>query len=468
MPSNDDLPPLCVDLDGTLITTDSAFESMLQVLRRRPWMLLATPWWLRRGRAHLKRRLAENGMADPALLPYHEPVVSFVRNEKAKGRRVILATGSDEMVAGPIAEHVGLFDEVIASDGHTNRTGSDKVEAIGARLGDGPYDYIGNSTTDLPIWADARDALVVLASERVRRRLEAIKTPSRVFPVDSNRPRDLWRSVRPSRWIRNLLLFVPLLPAYRAVEIADWPPALVLIAGFIAFCACASAGYLFNDLVDVEPDRRHATRKQRPLAAGRVQSPALVAIGIVLVLAGLALGGLVGGAFALTLLAYLLLSTLYSMIGRASAPLQAVLLGALAMARVLAGAIMVDVAPSGWLLGFWSLLLLSLACAGIVGEARQSRSTVRPAAVHAIGLAAALASVAVLVAHLVGAPAPGLPRPWLFWFLVPLLVLWLARTLQRAMRGMLGGDPIVGSVRDPLSWAAAVAAALALALATGG
>ncbi|MEI8287978.1 MAG: apolipoprotein N-acyltransferase [Verrucomicrobiota bacterium] len=159
--------PLVVDLDGTLIRTDMMWESLSRRLRRNPLALFQILFWWTRGRAHLKQELAERVQIDPTTLPYHQRFIAWLQEEKKTGRKIILATASDFKMAQPVADHTGLFDEVLASDGQTNLRSENKLRALIHRYGERGFDYAGNSTADYAVWRGARQAVVVNASRRV-------------------------------------------------------------------------------------------------------------------------------------------------------------------------------------------------------------------------------------------------------------------------------------------------------------
>ena len=161
--------PLVVDLDGTLIRTDMMWESLSRLLRRNPLAIFQILFWWTRGRALLKQKLAARVTVDPASLPYHEKFLAWLRTEKNSGRKIILATASDLKMAQPIADHVGLFDEVLASDGQTNLRSENKLRALTEKFGPRGFDYAGNSTADFAVWRGSRQAVVVNASRRVLR-----------------------------------------------------------------------------------------------------------------------------------------------------------------------------------------------------------------------------------------------------------------------------------------------------------
>ena len=161
--------PLVVDLDGTLIRTDMMWESLARLLRHNPLAIFQILFWWTRGRALLKQKLAARVQVDPATLPYHENFITWLRAEKNSGRKIILATASDLKMAHPIATHVGLFDEVLASDGKTNLRSENKLRALTEKFGARGFDYAGNSTADFAVWRGSREAVVVNASARVLR-----------------------------------------------------------------------------------------------------------------------------------------------------------------------------------------------------------------------------------------------------------------------------------------------------------
>jgi hypothetical protein len=157
-------PPLCVDLDGTLISGDMLMETAVHLLRHRPIDLLRAPFWLASGgRAGLKKQVAERGGVDPRSLPYRASVVQFLRAQRTNGRTIFLSTAADASVARPIAEHLGLFDRVLCSDGVVNLKGEKKLAAIRPLCPDG-FDYIGDSRADLPLWQAARQSYLVAPS----------------------------------------------------------------------------------------------------------------------------------------------------------------------------------------------------------------------------------------------------------------------------------------------------------------
>jgi phosphoserine phosphatase len=176
--------PLCVDLDGTLIVSDLLWEAQMQMLKHNPLSIVSMGWWVLRGRAALKRQTALRVKLDAAALAVHEGFLQFLREEKARGRRLVLATASDAAVVAPVAAHFGVFDEVLASDGKRNLRGATKAAVLTELYGPKGFDYAGNSHMDLPVWAAARKAIVVNATEALTAKARALGNVVRVFPPE--------------------------------------------------------------------------------------------------------------------------------------------------------------------------------------------------------------------------------------------------------------------------------------------
>ena len=170
--------PLCVDLDGTLIKTDLTWEHLVRLLQRNPvWLFAVLVWWMR-GRAYMKWQLARRVSVDPATLPYHQAFLSFLREQKSAGRKLVLATASDGGMAMPVADYLGLFDEVVASDGKTNLRSGHKLKLLTKKFGERGFDYAGNARADLAVWGGAREIIVVNAAWWLDKQMQRRPTPS--------------------------------------------------------------------------------------------------------------------------------------------------------------------------------------------------------------------------------------------------------------------------------------------------
>jgi phosphoserine phosphatase len=180
--------PLCVDLDGTLINTDMLWESLKDVAHKRPWCVLLFPVWFLQGRAHLKKQVAARANVDAERLPFHHGFLEFLKVEKARGRRLILATASDQVIAERIATRFGLFDEVLGSDGQRNLRGPAKARLLVERFGLKRFDYAGNSHVDLQVWPSTRHAIIVNGSEELVEKARSVSSVSDVFPEEAGNP----------------------------------------------------------------------------------------------------------------------------------------------------------------------------------------------------------------------------------------------------------------------------------------
>jgi hypothetical protein len=300
--------PLCVDLDGTIIRTDLLWETLVQLLGRNPLNLFLVPFWWRRGRARLKAELAARTKVDVALLPYYQPLLEYLRAER-KVRPIILATASDRALAEQVAGYLDLFTEVMASDGQTNLRGKTKLAALTARFGVRGFDYAGNSSVDLAVWAGARQAIVVgrdSLADQARRRAEV----SRVFSPSSSSWQALFQTLQPLQWIKNLLIVLPALAARRLAEL---PVLVASPRAFLAFCLAGSAVCVFEALAHLEDDRRDQERRLRPFAAGDLALPAGLLLIPVLLASSVAAAWRLPASFGLMLTIYLVLEAAYSL-----------------------------------------------------------------------------------------------------------------------------------------------------------
>ena len=453
--------PLIVDLDGTLLNTDMLHESALVMMRDHPSDVWRLPGWLARGKAALKRGISERFRFDPALLPYNEPFVAWLRGERQAGRTLALCTASDAAIARPIAAHLGLFDDVIASDGVRNLSGEAKASALEARYGSKGYDYAGNSRKDLPVWGSARRAVVVNGSASLAAAAGERCDVERTFPAPGM-SLTIWRRLlRSHQWMKNLLLFVPLLAAQQLTDAASWRS---VVLAFVAFSLCASSVYIANDLLDLESDRRHPRKRQRPFASGRVPIVTGVMLAPLLVLASFAIATLVDGAFLPWLVAYFVVTCAYSWSLKRMVVVDCLTLAMLYTLRVVAGAAAAVMPLSFWLLAFSVFLFLSLAFvkryaeleiqvldAKVKVHGRGYYTTDAPL-VQALGVASGYAAVLVLALYLNSDTVVRLYRfPEAVWGTVPLMVFWISWMWMQAHRGNMNDDPLVFAVRDRAS-----------------
>lgn len=470
---------LAVDLDGTLTPTDTLHESIARLFRQRPLAAWRLPFWLRFGKAGLKSRIAEEIQLDASTLPYNQQLLRWLQEEKRKGRSIALCTASDGRVARQIAEHLGLFDEVLASDGSVNNSRENKRAALESRFGERGFDYVGNSSADLDVWRGARSGIIVNASASVQRRAEAIVNVERVFPRETIGLMTWVRVFRLHQWVKNLLLFVPLLAAHR---FDDLHALGLLLLAFLSFGACASSVYITNDLLDLDSDRKHPHKRNRPFASAAVP----IAYGMFLFPLALAIsaaiGWFVGWGFLAWLAVYYVLTSVYSLVLKRHALMDCLTLAGLYTLRVIAGAAAVQVPLSFWLLAFSTFIFLSLAFAkrytelqvqaahGIAQPHGRGYNSSDAPLIQMFGITAGYLSVLVLALYLQGETVASLyATPELIWGAVPLMLFWVSRVWLKAHRGEMHDDPVVFALKDRVSLiiAGAIGACFLLATSLG-
>jgi len=453
--------PLVVDLDGTLLRTDSLHESTLLLLRGGPHRAFSLPLWLASGKARMKREIAQRVELDVAGMPYHDELVTWISAERERGRRVVLATAADEKVAHAVSAHLGLFDEVIASDGVVNRSAHRKAALLVEKFGERGFDYAGNSRDDLPVWERARRAILVSAPDAVRRAAAKRTEIGREFAGLRGGPRAWIKALRLHQWLKNLLLFLPLLGAHQIFD-----PALLIkaIVAFFAFGFCASSVYVVNDLMDLESDRHHPRKRLRPFAQGVLSPLAGVAVAAVLLFAALAVAWWVAAEFLAWLLVYFVITVAYTFALKRKEIVDALSLAALYTLRIIAGGAAVGLAASFWLLAFSLFLFLSLAFVKRYSELQimleQGRAEAKGRGyrtddlplIQTLGVVAGFAAVLVLALYINGESVLRLySRPEVMWLTVPILLYWITRVWIKAHRGLMHDDPVLFALKDRVS-----------------
>jgi 4-hydroxybenzoate polyprenyltransferase len=454
------LPPLVVDLDGTLVRTDLLLESFLSMLRHSPLSLFALPFWLLKGRAHLKREIARRGRLDVKLLPYRTDLLGRLRIEHEKGRLLVLATASDERLARQVAGHLKLFDLVLASDGRTNLSGERKRVRLVSQFGEKGFDYAGNENRDMPVWSSARKA-IVNPNQHLVRAVARVAEVGTVFGDHCAGLVEYLHALRPQQWLKNLLVFVPVFAAHCFYEPALWGKALLV---FMAFCCCASSGYLFNDLFDLSADRRHPRKRLRPFASGRLTLSYGIAMAPALAVLGCLLAVLVSKLLVGVLLLYLALTFTYSLYIKSEVLLDVIVLASFYTLRIIAGAAAIAIRPSGWLLAFSLFLFLSLALVKRYGELVVMRSVDGDQArarsyelsdaelLASMGTVSGFMAVVMLALYMTSGAAKILyGRHEVMWLVCPLLLYWVGHLWLVAHRGKMRHDPIVFALRDRTS-----------------
>ena len=453
---------LYVDLDGTLIRTDLLFESFARLLRASPIRALIAVLYLLAGRAAFKRKLATSVRIEASGLPYQEEFLRLLTAERNKGRRLVLATASDERFAAEIGAYLGIFDRVLGSNGKVNLKGKRKLEAIVRDAQGKPFAYAGNSSADLPIWKAASECIVVDAPRAVVSQLRAFAPSCSVIGGSKPLVPALLKTMRPHQWVKNLLVFVPVITAHKLSD--QWRLTDAALA-FVVFSLTASAVYVINDLVDLEADRHHPLKRRRPLASGVLPLSAGMLLVPLLLATATALAFTLPAAFGSVLGLYFAITLAYSLYLKQRILIDILLLASLYTIRIFAGGMAAQVPVSEWLMAFSMFLFLSLACVKryselyLLKKANKMESKGRGYVaddldqIGRFGSASAYSAVLVLALYVSSEEVRSLyAHPMMLWFICPIFLYWLSRIWLLAHRGQVDDDPIVFALKDPASY----------------
>jgi 4-hydroxybenzoate polyprenyltransferase len=457
--------PLVIDLDGTLLKTDLLYESFFGAIAAGNAKPVCFACEFCRGRAALKQHLAGECTLDYATLPYDPEVLALVVRARKEGRNVYLATASHETHARAIADHLGIFDGVFASDGLVNLKGARKaaklVECFGAR----GFEYCGNSSDDLPVWAQSARAYTIRTRPSVRNKLISIVSNVEHLATPYASARPWFKALRVHQYAKNLLLFVPMFTAHR-FDLWTFFHALL---GVVAFSLCASSVYLLNDLVDLKADRVHPSKRRRPFASGELPIKAGLFLIPVLFVLAVVVSAFISLNFILCLLGYFVLTTAYTFALKKKMIVDVIVLATLYTVRIIAGGIATDVVVSQWLLMFAIFVFTSLALMKRYVElsARLENNLPDPenrnyktSDLHIVATLAAASgvnSVTIFALYLSSpAVAAAYSRPGALWLICPILLYWFARAVMMAHRRTMDDDPVVFALKDRVSLIAIV------------
>lgn len=457
---NSAAPPLCVDLDGTLTSIDTLHESLLGLAKEAPVALLSLPGWLAQGKAEFKHQIASRVTLDASTLPYHEALLAWLRSERASGRKLVLVTAANRSIAEAVANHLQVFDDVIANDGGENLSGERKRLALVQRFGEKGYDYAGNDSVDLGVWKSARQAIVV-GPPALARRAQQVAELGPVFAVTQPSLK-LWiKAARLYQWVKNLLIFVPALLAHAITQ-----PTVLLhaVLAFIAFGLCASSVYLINDLLDLPADRRHKRKRFRPFASGALPARSGALVSAALLITAAIIAALTNIYFCVVLAAYYVVTWAYSLRLKRAALIDVMTLAGLYTIRIIAGSAAVLIAPSFWLLAFSIFLFLSLGIVKRYAELEDARQAGK-AGGHGrgygtedlpllmnLGTAAGYCAIVVMALYINSADSQALykhAKP--LWLICPLMLFWISRVWLLTTRGKMHDDPVIFALRDRAS-----------------
>jgi len=455
--------PLCVDLDGTLVKLDTLHQALFLLLRRDPASILKIPGWLLRGKAYLKDQVMQRVVLDATVLPYHGQFLDWLKKEHAKGRKLVLATASNYRTANAVAEHLGLFDDVLASNEQTNLRHSNKLEAIQKQFPE--FGYAGNDAADFPLW-DAAGEIVLVNPSAAAKKNYALKA-DHIFLERPQCSHCFLKAMRPQQWLKNLLIFAPLLLAHRFTDLAGLAQAGI---AFVSFSLAASSIYVLNDLFDLSADQHHPRKRNRPFASGSLPISIGALLTPLLVALSLLLTQFLAPAFLFTLLAYYALTTAYSWRIKALPIADVLVLAVLYSTRIVAGSVATGTAASGWFVEFAIFLFLSLALVKRMSELREMKDEADAEngqrergydvsdlpLLLAFGAASGYIAVLVFTMYL-GSDKVALlySRPHFLWIFCPMLLYWITRIWHLAWHGRMQDDPLAFAAKDPQTYVVA-------------
>lgn len=454
--------PLVVDLDGTLIKTDILIESLMKYLMINPFNIFTFFILLFKGKSALKSEISRVVNIDVSLLPYNQDVIEYINSEKTLGREVILATATNIKYAEQVASHLSIFDDVIASDESVNLASKYKANELIKRYGERGFDYMGNSKADIDVWSKSESAIIVNPDNGVIKKANKL---GNVLKIIENRPpfiKTLVKALRVHQWAKNILIFVPLSAAHGLTELNQLSTALL---AFFMFSLCASTVYLLNDLLDLEDDRHHKTKKNRPFASGALD----VRLGLILfptMLVSVFLVTLITLPieFLGVLIAYYILTLFYSFKLKRMVMVDVITLAMLYTVRIVAGGVVLGLDLTFWLLAFSMFIFLSLAMVKRYAELYEAREAglevTRGRGYHpsdfeiisSLGTASGYLSVLVLSLYINEATTAAMyNHPTFIWLACPLLLYWISRTWMITHRGLMHDDPVVFAMKDRVS-----------------
>ena len=457
-----DLKILSVDLDGTLIKTDMLYETFWSAFTNDLLIPIKALFALLKGKAHLKQILFYKSNINIKSLPYNKEVIEYIYSHRSNGGKVALVTASTQKLAEAISKNLNLFDEVYGSSSLINLRGFEKANLLKKIFGEKNFDYIGNSSADLQSWEISNKAITFNAGNFLKRKCERINENS-LHLKDKNKKAflsSIFKEIRPYQWIKNILVFIPML----AAQDFDKTTCFEALFAFIAFSSTASSVYIFNDLLDIQADRNHPRKCKRPFAAGDLSFGIGISLGILLLLIGIIIGYDIGKSFLTVLLTYYSFTLFYSFYFKRKALIDIFILAGLYTLRLLGGGMATNLNISFWLLAFSLFIFLSLAAIKRQSEildVMQREKIIIPGRgykisdidfIRTIAISSGLMSALVLSLYINSPKVLDLySNPELLWISCGLYLFWIIRVCFKTNRGEMEYDPIIFAFKDKVS-----------------
>jgi 4-hydroxybenzoate polyprenyltransferase/phosphoserine phosphatase len=451
---------LAVDLDGTLIRSDMLYETFWSALAKSwttPFLALGS---LAGGRAALKERLSGLAAVDIGLLPYNTEIVAYVERCRADGWRTVLVTASDQSLADRIAGHLGIFDEAHGSDGATNLKGPHKAEFLEGRFGPGGFAYVGDAAADLAVWKKAGRAVTATTSKGLRARVDGLGMDTEHLATRGGALKDYLRTMRPHQWLKNVLVFLPMIAAHTLLV----PTFLQALLAFVVFSLVASSVYVLNDLLDLSADRAHARKRNRPFASGAIPIATGTWLAPLLFISGFLLALPLGWKFVGVMLAYYVTTMAYSLHLKRRIIIDICVLAGLYTLRILAGGVATNTPLSVWLLAFSIFFFFSLAAVKRQAELADALANNKVEAagrgyrapdlqlVTSMAISSGYVSVLVMALY---ANSPNVTQlynhPSALWGVCLVLFYWISRMVMVTHRRRMHDDPVVFAAKDRVS-----------------
>jgi 4-hydroxybenzoate polyprenyltransferase len=444
---------LIIDLDGTLIKTDLLIESAIGLIKKNPFYIFLLILWLLKGRANLKNQIASRIDLRVNLLPYRSKIIEIIQSYPGKK---VLATASNYKYAKAVAEHLGIFDEFIASDAINNLKGKQKAKIIIEKFGT-DFEYIGDSEADIPIWQQAQRGFVINPNNHLKKKISKLKNISVINDEFTPSLKSILALIRIHQWSKNILLFLPLIGAHELLNPSFMIKTLV---GFFSFSLCASSVYILNDIIDLEEDRSHKTKKFRSLASGQVKIQTGLLIIPTLIITSILISTNLNLHFLIWLFIYYSLTFLYTIFLKKIAILDMVILTSLYIIRIISGAAINNIKITFWFLAFAVFLFFSLAIIKRFIEINESSHTASKRGYQDIdinlisisGVTSSYISILIIMLYLYNHSQSLIEQnPILLLILCFIMLYGYSRIWLLAYRKKLNDDPVVFVLKDKIS-----------------